>query len=81
MGMIHLLRESVIFHKEDTHCKIIGVKPSVSKPTVTDKWYLQLNAFKNVCRKLLRKFFLACKFSVIPAEGSLSSRKLGVLKE
>lgn len=42
---------------------------------------LQLSAFKNLCAKLIRKCFLACKFFVTPAEGSLSSGKLGVLKE
>lgn len=55
-------------------------KPNFSKPSTNDKLHSQLSAFKKVCRKLLRKGFLFCKFSVIPAEGSLSSRKLGVLK-
>lgn len=77
MGMIHVAGQlSLRGHWLQNHLN----KPSFSKPEANDKLYSQLSAFKKLCKKSLRKCFLFCKFSVIPAEGSLSSRKLGVLK-
>lgn len=81
MGMIHVLGESVIFTKRTLAAQITGINSSFSKSAASDELYLQQNVCMKVHKKFSRKCFLACKFSVIPAEGSLSSRKLGVWKE